>query len=88
MHYILKLNLLSQRERHHLVTTVSDNIFILIHFICPFLTLADPFPEVLPAITARLATHIKSNLYSTVLRCVAAQQFFLPSLPCHDDVIS
>ena len=35
MDYILKLNLFTQQELHHLFITVSDGIFTLIRFICP-----------------------------------------------------
>lgn len=74
MDYILKLNLPSQQEQHHLVTTISDNIFIVSHF-------SDQW-------NCLLGTHNKSRLYLTVLLCAAAQWFLLTSLPCHDDGIS
>lgn len=89
MDYILKLNLPSQQEQHHLVTTISDNIFILSHFICPF-RISWLMPCIPPSDqwNCLLGTHNKSRLYLTVLLCAAAQWFLLTSLPCHDDGIS
>lgn len=65
MDYILKLNLLTQQELHHLVTTKSDSIFSLICFICRLLV-GCLFPCIPPTPVSCEAAHwMESSEWST-----------------------